>query len=267
MYQDNEITRDSDEGPGRFTVKVTLKWFKGRHIHGRIRLQFTLRPTSDREHLDMDAGCYLVAIGIRRRLFKNYTTIDELLAGSEHHLEWKDEVIHEPMFVASKPRGMGITNKPMSDDYHRDFLRRLSIKSGMGGVEVGPTIYLFRRNMATIATIALGRERTRHGMGHHGNSKTLEGNYDDGNTRSDWVGAMLNEIIRDPRHEKAKPSHSSYRLKDATAAPEISFEDLCVRAPVLKLLSRQAFDLRLCLQTGDPEWRNAVVSKSESFAL
>ncbi|KDQ51097.1 hypothetical protein JAAARDRAFT_99306, partial [Jaapia argillacea MUCL 33604] len=219
-----------------------------------------LQPTSDQEHLDMDAGCYLVAIGIRWQLFKNYTTIDELLAGSEHHLEWKDKVIHEPMFLSSKPQGMGITNKPMTDSYHWDFLRKLSIQSGMGGVEVGPTIYLFRRNMATIAIIALGCERAHQGMGHHGNSKAMEGSYNDGNTQSDWVGAMLNEIIRDPRHEKQSLLIQAIGLlKDVTAAPEISFNDLCIRALILKLLTQQAFDLRVCLQTGDPDWRNAVV--------
>lgn len=83
----------------------------------------------------MDIGCYIVALGIRRGMFKNYTTIEELLAGDEYVLEWKDEFLDQPLFLKAKPRGLGVVpGAPMTDQNRRDFLQRMGKKSGLGGV-------------------------------------------------------------------------------------------------------------------------------------
>ncbi|KDQ51389.1 hypothetical protein JAAARDRAFT_140436 [Jaapia argillacea MUCL 33604] len=223
---------------------------------------YTLRSTIAHEYLDMDVGCYLIALGVCRGLFKDYETVKSLLNGSEYRLRWKDDVLEFPLFLKSKPCGLGVTDEPMTDVNHREYLQHISIKCGMGGSESGVLSYPFRRNMAIVVAAALGSHIAHTGMGHAADTTTMEESYDDNNSRTDYVGAMMNEAIRPPREAKILESHAFNRLEPhlfKMIGLHLTFRELCVRVPILKLLAKQAKDLYRCVEQGENDWKTFVV--------
>ncbi|EDR02853.1 uncharacterized protein LACBIDRAFT_308002 [Laccaria bicolor S238N-H82] len=218
-----------------------------------------LRSTTVAEHLDLDIGCYLVAHGIRRGLFKHHSSLESLLAGTEHWIQYKDEILEDAFFVQSTKRGLGIDpTKPMRDNNHREFMQRIGISVGLGGSESGVTSYAMRRNFATVIANHAGKDKARKAMAHKANSTTLETTYDDDIRRTDFVGLILGEAVESAWNMRQGHQPALNRLEKVAGTP-LDQNELERRMPMLKILSQQAIDLKDCLAQGLADWKQVIV--------
>jgi hypothetical protein len=81
-----------------------------------------------------NAPLTVIALGLRRGAFKHHVDVQSLIAGREYHIQWRDELLDMPFFVASGPRGMSNRHDtPMTADGARTFLQRTAIEAGLGG--------------------------------------------------------------------------------------------------------------------------------------
>ena len=51
---------------------------------------------------------------VRRSLLVDHETIDSVLAGNELAIRIKPEASKQPLLLASRPKGLGVTDQPMS---------------------------------------------------------------------------------------------------------------------------------------------------------
>jgi hypothetical protein len=64
---------------------------------------------------------------LRRGLLVEYANTEEgltnLLTGNEYKIRIKEDVLEMPVFLAAKPRGLGLTDSPMSSHTLSAFLK------------------------------------------------------------------------------------------------------------------------------------------------
>lgn len=84
--------------------------------------------------VQLDLPSVTIALAFRRGVFAQYTTLDQLCRGSEREIKWKPEFLDQPVLCLMRPGGFTLDpEEPLNYSRARDYLARVSIKSGFGG--------------------------------------------------------------------------------------------------------------------------------------
>ncbi|OSD00592.1 hypothetical protein PYCCODRAFT_1426415 [Trametes coccinea BRFM310] len=122
-------------------------------------------------HVLLDLGLMVIALGLRRGAFRDYSDLESLLGGKERVLQWKEELKDSPFLCSSTPRGLGVDHaKPVAYPGFRSFLKKLAEKAGLDP-------YCFRRGTATTMNRVLGSELTKNLLRHKQQSDVLHQHY------------------------------------------------------------------------------------------
>ncbi|KAH7902804.1 hypothetical protein BJ138DRAFT_1108225, partial [Hygrophoropsis aurantiaca] len=180
------------ENISTFRMLIIVAW-KGGHGLEPWHQVFTVGPVQTIAHVALDLGVLLIALGLRRRLFKDFSTLDELLAGDTVHIRWKDEVLNAPVFVAAGPAGLSIEpSVPMVDNGVRSHLRLIADLVGLGGsTELATTPYVWRRAAASRMKDTSGDSITKYFLNHSPSTDSLGKSYDNSVQQLDLGAATL----------------------------------------------------------------------------
>lgn len=107
---------------------------------------FRVTPVRQENHILLDLGLTLIAMGLRRKAFKHHSTLDSILNGNDVVLEWDTALLDSPFFCASRPRGMGLDhNRALAYPGFRSFLLTTSEQAGLDRKSLITCSYLFSR--------------------------------------------------------------------------------------------------------------------------
>jgi len=111
------------------------------------------------------------------------------------HIRIKERAKFQPVFLKALPRGLGVTNEPMSADSFKEYLKRRCTDLGIVGPDVTaqPTLYAWRRAAGTKVHRQEGLDRAKAFMHHSAESTTFFKYYDRGVEDLDVVGIGLDE--------------------------------------------------------------------------
>jgi hypothetical protein len=227
----------------------------------------------------------VIALGLRRGAFKNYSDLQSLIAGREHHIEWEDDVLDMPFFVAAGLRGLSVKHDtPMSSQGSREFLRRCAVESGLGGkaaclkyalgsfsplcagTETGPTSYAFCRTAMTRMEVSAGNDLTKVFVHHHPKPGTISLRDLNRTRRIDPVGVAAGSM-RVPRTKVVSARTTPYLLRTVPEpAAYVSLEQARELDVDLNRLCRWRDKVEWARGRGDEEWRRFEVSVSGSQA-
>ncbi|KAJ6510667.1 hypothetical protein C8R45DRAFT_814585, partial [Mycena sanguinolenta] len=213
-----------------------------------------LRHPKLTRNLFLYLGGMIAIIGIRRGDFKNYTTMKELLDGTEDQLQWRDPEL--PFFRAAGPRGRTLTLEPMSSKSARAFLHKTAAAIGMDGDEHGASPYSFRTNFATVLKKSEGLDVAAKAMAHRAGSKTICESYDVGNRSLDFFGIATGEGV--------VANVEAGRTPAIYAAPvevqPLDLIGLVERTPEIAILLKQAQNLKSYMELGAGDgWQDLIV--------
>ncbi len=94
-------------------------------------MTFRITPVHEEQYLLGDVGVLIVAYALREGLFRDYKTLEELLAGDDVHIRFHDHVLDLPVFCASIPKGTGLDhNAPMRYPAQRAFMIKVCGAAG-----------------------------------------------------------------------------------------------------------------------------------------
>lgn len=106
--------------------------------------------------------------------------------------QFKEEFLDVPVFLAAKPRGLGITDQPMTAKGLSDYLQ---LRGKRMGYERTITWYSIRRRAATDMVTVIGADRARLILGHVADSTVLEEHYSDTTNTTDLSAILLGEDL------------------------------------------------------------------------
>jgi hypothetical protein len=175
VWRDVILRRDTEKG--RFSAIITIRHWKHTRDADADRSgpkTYTLvSPPADQ--LIFSVPHRLLVIAVRRGILVNYTTMDELLAGTHLNITVRDDHLDEPILYASAPRGLQLdTTKPLNAIGLTDYIRE---RGKILGYPHPITFYSIRRRAATDLSVMYGKELSREVMGRTSDSRTLETSY------------------------------------------------------------------------------------------
>ncbi|KAI0753193.1 hypothetical protein C8Q80DRAFT_1267617 [Daedaleopsis nitida] len=159
-----------------FLVTVWIAGYKGRHGMERLRQAARFGPVSYVSHYFIEVPLLVVSLGLRRGAFRDYSTLDALLDGTDSFITWKPEITELPFFVVSAGGGWTTDQQcPMSDYAMRFFINGAFMAAGLGSK--GFKVYGFRRGGATAHLRVIGPDMSKALMNHKQSSATLYEHY------------------------------------------------------------------------------------------
>lgn len=264
-YKNVQLLRVS--GNGGFALQVEVTAWKGGHGFDRWSQWFRLRGVLDANALIADAPVIMIAIGLRRHAFKDHDSLDSLLNGQEHHIEWKPELMELPVFASHLARGRGvIQNKAMGYECARTFLRRISSLAGLG--EEDNTTYCWRRGSANTLSRILGSEMAKSLLQHEQHTDTIHNNYSINAAQVDLVAAVLDgkqdHILGLTRHD----APAMFRSESVHNITPLSLEQALIMSPEFRLATMQKMYLKQQVEVGENSLsgiKNHLVDEDHAF--
>ncbi|KAJ6497596.1 hypothetical protein C8R45DRAFT_822477 [Mycena sanguinolenta] len=238
---------------GIFDLDTSLVVFKG-HSESQIRIVYSIRAPGRIRNLFLYIGGLIVVLGIRRGDFRDYNTMEELLAGDDDKLHWKDPDL--PFFRAAGPRGLKMTANPMTSEGARAFLHKTAAAVGINEGQARASPYSFRANFATVVKKAAGNDTAAKSMGHRAGSHTVAEIYDVGLSRYDFFGLGSGEEMRDNVQQGRSVAVYAAPVK----VKPLEVAELVEQDPSIALLIKEAQNLKECIRTGGEGWKELLVS-------
>lgn len=176
-FGDFEVTRSSV--PGEFSVKLTVRNLKGyaerigetTGYHTKT-VAFYINSPQSQHNMMLSIPHRFLVMALRRGALRDYSTVDELLAGKTRHIMIKKEFEHRPVIVAGTARGLGIVmDKPVPALSLSEYLGNRGQRAGYSQTI---TFYSIRRRAGTDFVKAVGADNARALMCHEPDTRTLE---------------------------------------------------------------------------------------------
>lgn len=105
---------------------------------------FQVTGVRDRDNLREDLSVHIIAVGLRRHAFKDFDSVEELAAGDQLELKWKDEFLCLPFFVACGPKRVMIDlTVALNDNHMRIYFAGMCKDVGLWGMFESLTITIF----------------------------------------------------------------------------------------------------------------------------
>ncbi|KAI9800898.1 MAG: hypothetical protein M1833_003035 [Piccolia ochrophora] len=190
-WRDIQITRTDVKGA--FNVDMVFRHLKGHNdgLEMKQTLKFKL-TSADKTNLTMSVPHRLLIILLRRQAMKDYSTIEQLLAGDQRNILVKDGFLDKPVLLAGGPRGLSLKDQdsPMTAEALTDYLSR---RGRNYGYTKDISMYAWRRRTATEFTDELGRDQARAMLGHDPSTFTLEKYYHEGYSNVDVTSLQLRQ--------------------------------------------------------------------------
>lgn len=177
QWKDVEIVRSTGAHKGMFTTKITFRHLKrGRdNMSYANGLAMTIMPPMDPSNIPLSATYRMLIMLLRRGLLRDYTTPEELFGGDDVHIRIKDDALDLPILVSGTPRGLGVTDKPLSSQNLSQYLMLRGRRCGYGE---HCTMYAWRNQAGNQVHHATDRDTARLFMGHTPESRTYEKYYE-----------------------------------------------------------------------------------------
>lgn len=176
-FREIEITR----GPSRgmFNAKIQFLYLKGNRdsLMPEDGLTFSVNGSVRSETLPMSVPHRLLVMLLRRGGLEDHHDLSSLLDGSEHFISIKENFLDQPVCRAAGPRGLSITDEPVSTQGLTNNLKEHAMDADY---PLGITMYSWRRKAATNWVRSVGPDQARRMMGHGLGTTTLEDHYDQG---------------------------------------------------------------------------------------
>ncbi|KAH7174972.1 uncharacterized protein B0J16DRAFT_418367 [Fusarium flagelliforme] len=179
-WGDIEITRLDK---GRFQARITFRNLKTNYPDpektfrqkGKYSsLTCVINSPTNIDNLIFSIPHRLLVLALRRQIIDSVTTIDELMRGNQRNITINHEHLPKPVILASKPRGLGTIDEPVTVSALSEYLKRRGSKLGY---PEALNFYSIRRRAADDLTRQLGRDAARAIMDHDPDSRVLEKYY------------------------------------------------------------------------------------------
>lgn len=183
VWKDVEITKVAGGDKAMFQVQLTIRNLKTNFTDPekamtksklRSSLVFNILPPKKSSNLTFSIPHRLLAIGIRRGIFRDISSIDDLFALERHAVNVKEAHLMDPILLAGKPKGGGVADSALSSRALSSYLTDRGRKVGYGE---RVTFYSILRRSATNLAKKIGLSATRILMNHEGDDQILEGYY------------------------------------------------------------------------------------------
>lgn len=156
----------------------------------------SIRSPSCIDNADMSIPHRIQMILLRRGLLADYSNDDKglanLLQGNKLKIkikEIKEIALDMPVFLAVKPRGLGLTDSPMSSHTLSAFIKSRAaacgLITGLDSLEI--SLYAWRRHAGTKVDRTVGLDQARQFLHHSPTSDTFRKYYDSGISDFDLV--------------------------------------------------------------------------------
>ncbi|ETS79940.1 hypothetical protein PFICI_07469 [Pestalotiopsis fici W106-1] len=147
----------------------------------------TPSPTSY-DHLIFSIPHRLLTIALRRGILVDYSSLDDLLNSDDHQIRIKRAAFDQPVIRGSVPRGLGVSEDPVSAHSLTEYLK---LRGQWLGYEESITYTSIRRRSATELSLSIGRDDVRAVMNHEPDSRILEKYYLNGTGFRDMTALGL----------------------------------------------------------------------------
>jgi hypothetical protein len=222
-WKDIKITRSIE---GKFDCQIFFGFLKGNRDNASLDKSLTMYPKSplSTTFIPLSIPHRLLIILFRRDGLTEYPSgsgtfaerVDRLINGEEHFIKIAESFKELPIFLASGPRGLELSDAPMSSSSMSDYISRHAIRMGYGP---GVPIYAFRRKAASEWTRQVGLSQAKALMSHSPTSLALQKHY-----RQDFFDLDVTAIAlrEDPSSNVAEMDADAFialvRLSDFTKA-------------------------------------------------
>ncbi|KAI7200887.1 hypothetical protein KC316_g2515 [Hortaea werneckii] len=222
---------DPDRPNGSFVARFVFKGLKTR-VQARRKapkwLKIKCRTPAKAEDIGLSIPHRILVILLRRKLLAEHETLESLLAGNELVIKLKDGSADQPLFLASRPQGLGVTDQPMSVAGLAGYL---TTRAKWAGFSEGVSPYSWRAKALTTTREASGASTARMLAAHHADSVELEEYYDQGLYQYDAVGVLL-DGGEDPRAQRLLAEIESERMRRTPLAQQSAARKATVDAYV-----------------------------------
>jgi hypothetical protein len=231
-WKDIKITRSTK---GKFDCQIFFEFLKGNRDDASLDKSLTMDPKSplSTTFIPLSIPHRLLIILLRRDGLTDYQSssgtfaerVDRLINGKEHFVKIDESFKGLPIFLASGPRGLELSDAPLPSGSMSGYLARRAIRMGYG---MGVTIYAFRRKAASEWTCQVGLSQAKALMSHSSNSLALQKHYEQGFFDLDVTAIALRD---DPSSNVAEmdadASIALVRLSDFTKAQGAWLDAYC----------------------------------------
>ncbi|KAK0484277.1 hypothetical protein EDD18DRAFT_1361292 [Armillaria luteobubalina] len=177
---------------GQFDLLINIVSWKGGHTNRPYSCTFTIRAVMVEHMLELDAATQLIAIALRRQAFRDHTTLESLLDGTEYIVKWHDKLLDESVLQGSVPGGGSLVpGSILNYNGARLFMKAIAADSTLGGSIENAVLYGFRRAAASVLQLCFGSETAKGILHHRVKSDTLNETYSNVHQTADTSGAIL----------------------------------------------------------------------------
>ncbi|KAJ0164326.1 hypothetical protein CTA2_1248 [Colletotrichum tanaceti] len=198
-WKDIRVTRGHQQG--MWTLRVTIRNLKtNKDLDAEAaetanrRIRFRITSPQQQSNLALSVPHRLLVIGLRRGVFEEIATIDDLFETDLHQISIKEEFLDKPILLAGAERGLGLKDDhtPLPSSSLTKWLKLRAERIGWPG---DVTFYSIRRQTASTYVNALGVDNARALMAHEPDSRTLERFYVDCVSTTDVSAIALGEEV------------------------------------------------------------------------
>ncbi|KAJ9126412.1 hypothetical protein QFC24_002151 [Naganishia onofrii] len=262
---DFELYRMKEDGKTiGFSMDLTLKNFKGFQKDREHEVPVCLVSPENRFNLDFDVPTNIVAQLFRRGAF-GIKTAAEVYDDPGIRVEIDPTFLSQPLFLKIQRKGVGLVSTEgvetwkdvaMYADGVNDQIARRCKKLGLGQSTSGvrPSVYSFRRAVATDLAKNTSQIRTQTVLGHQHSGFALQRHYDQGMRQFNLSAATM----RGEKQELPTQNYSKEYLRAVreTLHKPASVHELMDSDATLLELGRLLGVLKECWKRGTHEWLN-----------